>query len=120
MPALIIVYSEDLEKLKNYLVEVRGYQQHISGYYPSEGLPGDTHWPIKDELPANIFYHAEQSAQDCSREIYSWAKFQRYSIDKVMAFETTKWFINSEEPNFDNDKPGVKYEDFPSRIGKLE
>jgi hypothetical protein len=120
MAALIIVYSEDLEMLTSYLVEVRGYQQSILGYYPSEGLSGDTHWPIKDELPSNTFYHPEQSAQECCREVYSWAKFQRYSIDKVMAFETTKWFVNSEQPNFDNDRPGIKWEDFPSRAGKPE
>jgi hypothetical protein len=120
MPALIIIDSQYLDKLTKDLIEKMGYENWVSGHYPMEGLPGDTHWPTKNELPANTLYHPIQSAEECSSEIYSWAKFQGMPASRVLAFETTHWYGNSDQPNFDNDKPGIKWEDFPGRKSASE
>ncbi len=115
MPALVIIDSDAPEQFHKYLVGERGYQASISGYYPAVGLPGDTHWPINEALPANIFYHAYEGARECSREIYSWARFNQVPVNKVLAFDVTHWHVIAEQQalNFDNEKSGVNWEDIP-------
>ena len=120
MPALVIIDSDYLEELTRNLVKAKGYQSVVSGYYPSVGLPGDTHWPTRNELPANTLFHPTQPAEECAREIYNWARFQGMPADKVLAFETPHWCAESDRPNFDHEKPGVKWEDFPGRTSKPE
>jgi hypothetical protein len=120
MPTLVIIDSAHLEKLTKDLVERKGYQKFVSGYYPREGVRGDTHWPTKNILPLNTLYHPTQAAEECSREIFNWAEFQGMPADKVLAFETPHWYANVRETSFDHDKPGIKWEDFPGRAPRPE
>jgi len=115
MPTLVIIESEHLERITQDLVARKGYQNFVSGYYPSEGVRGDTHWPTKNILPPNTLYHPTQAAEDCSKEVFNWAEFQGMPVEKVLAFETSHWCGQMKQTSFDNDKPGIKWEDFPSR-----
>jgi hypothetical protein len=120
MPALIIIDSDYLEELTRALVEKKGYQNYVSGIYPIEGLPGDVHWPTKNELPANTLYHPTQSSEECSNEVYNWGEFQGMPSERVLSFEVPHWNASLRRTNFDHDKPGIKWEDFPSRASKSE